>query len=99
MKTDDYAEKLLEATLAVETQAEADTKPYSASQLRGIAPSRRSAEEIDAELNAARDEWDNGGTDILEFLARLPQSQSPRAFATWDEYEAFLREEKNAWDR
>lgn len=37
--------------------------------------------------------------DILEFLASLPQSPTPRAFATWEEYEAFLREEKNSWER
>ncbi len=34
---------------------------------------------------------------MLEFLATLPPG--PRAFPTWEEYERFLREEKNAWER
>ena len=33
----------------------------------------------------------------LEFLESLPPG--PRAFETWEEYEQFLREEKEAWDR
>lgn len=36
---------------------------------------------------------------MLEFLKTLPQSPSPRAFPTWEEYEQFLQDEKNAWDR
>jgi hypothetical protein len=33
----------------------------------------------------------------LEFLESLPAG--PRAFKTWEEYERFLREERNSWDR
>ena len=33
----------------------------------------------------------------LEFLESLPPG--PRAFKTWEEYEQFLREERNSWDR
>jgi hypothetical protein len=33
----------------------------------------------------------------LEFLDSLPAG--PRAFKTWEEYEQFLREERNSWDR
>jgi hypothetical protein len=33
----------------------------------------------------------------LEFLESLPPG--PRAFPTWEEYERFLEEEKNAWER
>jgi len=33
----------------------------------------------------------------LEFLESLPPG--PRAFKTWEEYERFLREERNSWDR
>jgi len=33
----------------------------------------------------------------LEFLQSLPPG--PRAFATWEEYERHLREEKDAWER
>jgi hypothetical protein len=33
----------------------------------------------------------------LEFLESLPAG--PRAFKTWEEYEQFLREERNSWDR
>jgi hypothetical protein len=33
----------------------------------------------------------------LEFLESLPPG--PRAFATWEEYEQHLREEKDAWER
>jgi hypothetical protein len=33
----------------------------------------------------------------LEFLESLPTG--PRAFKTWEEYERFLREERNSWDR
>ena len=58
MKTDDYAEKLLETTLAVETQAEVDDKPYNVMDFYGAAPTGRCAAEIDAEINALRDEWD-----------------------------------------
>jgi hypothetical protein len=32
----------------------------------------------------------------LEFLESLPPG--PRAFKTWEEYERFLREERNSWD-
>lgn len=34
---------------------------------------------------------------MLEFLATLPEG--PRAFATWEEYERHLQEEKDSWDR
>lgn len=34
---------------------------------------------------------------MLEFLESLPPG--PRAFPTWEEYEQFLREEKDAWER
>lgn len=33
----------------------------------------------------------------LEFLESLPPG--PRAFKTWEEYERFLREGRNSWDR
>jgi hypothetical protein len=33
----------------------------------------------------------------LEFLESLPPG--PRAFKTWEEYERFLREERDSWDR
>jgi len=32
----------------------------------------------------------------LEFLESLPPG--PRAFKTWEQYERFLREERNSWD-
>ena len=35
----------------------------------------------------------------LEFLESLPPGPSPRCFPTWEEYEKFLREEKESWDR
>ena len=34
---------------------------------------------------------------MLEFVASLPPG--PRAFPTWEEYEKFLQEEKDAWER
>jgi hypothetical protein len=34
---------------------------------------------------------------VLEFLETLPPG--PRAFKTWEEYEQFLGEEKDAWER
>jgi len=33
----------------------------------------------------------------LDFLESLPPG--PRAFDTWEEYEQFLREEKDSWER
>jgi hypothetical protein len=33
----------------------------------------------------------------LEFLESLPPG--PRLFPTWEEYERFLQEEKDAWER
>lgn len=36
-------------------------------------------------------------TSMLEFVKTLPPG--PRAFDTWEEYEKFLQEEKNSWDR
>jgi hypothetical protein len=33
----------------------------------------------------------------LEFLESLPPG--PRAFKTWEEYERFLKEERDSWDR
>ncbi len=34
---------------------------------------------------------------MLEFVKTLPPG--PRAFDTWEEYEQFLREEKDSWER
>ncbi|HZO91199.1 MAG TPA: hypothetical protein VFB38_22940 [Chthonomonadaceae bacterium] len=34
---------------------------------------------------------------MLELAETLPPG--PRLFPTWEEYERFLQEEKNAWDR
>jgi hypothetical protein len=36
-------------------------------------------------------------TSLVAFLDALPDG--PRAFASWEEYELYLREEKEAWDR
>ena len=36
-------------------------------------------------------------TSLLEFIDSLPAG--PRAFATWDEYEQHLRQERESWDR
>jgi hypothetical protein len=59
MKPDTYVEELLTTTLADETQSDEDAaKPYSVMDFYGVAPTGRSAAEIDAEINAARDEWD-----------------------------------------
>jgi hypothetical protein len=33
---------------------------------------------------------------LFDFLKTLPPG--PRAFKTWDEYEEFLRKEKESWD-
>jgi hypothetical protein len=38
-------------------------------------------------------------SSALEFLQSLPPGPSPRCFPTWEEYEKFLREEKESWDR
>ncbi len=35
--------------------------------------------------------------DLLSFIDSLPEG--PRAFATWEEYERHLRDERNSWDR
>ena len=35
----------------------------------------------------------------LDFLESLPHEPSPQCFPTWEEYEQFLREEKDAWER
>ncbi len=32
-------------------------------------------------------------------LRALPPGRSPRLFATWDDYDQFLRQEKESWDR
>lgn len=34
---------------------------------------------------------------MLEFLDSLPAG--PREFSSWEEYERFLQEEKDSWDR
>lgn len=36
-------------------------------------------------------------TSVVAFVDSLPPG--PRAFASWDEYEQHLRQEKEAWDR
>lgn len=61
MDTNAYAEELLAISLAVlrEKQNCQTEKPYRAMQFSGIAPTGRAAEEIDAEIEAARNEWDN----------------------------------------
>jgi hypothetical protein len=33
---------------------------------------------------------------MIEFLEKLPSG--PRAFDTWEEYEKFLKEEKDSWE-
>lgn len=38
-------------------------------------------------------------TTMADFLESLPKGPSPRLFETWEEYERFLREEKESWDR
>ena len=60
IKPDAYVEELLTQTLTTEFQMGDDvSKPYSVLDFYGVAPSGRSATEIDAEINALRDEWDN----------------------------------------
>jgi hypothetical protein len=36
---------------------------------------------------------------MIEFLDALPPGPTPRLFPTWEEYEKFLQEEKDAWER
>jgi len=61
MDADAYAEELLAISLAVlrERQNTLPEKPYRAMQFSGIAPTGRTAEEIDADIETSRNEWDN----------------------------------------
>jgi len=61
MDADAYAEELLAISLAVlrERQNTLPEKPYHAMQFSGIAPTGRTAEEIDADIETSRNEWDN----------------------------------------
>lgn len=36
---------------------------------------------------------------MIELVDTLPKEPSPRCFATWEEYERHLQEEKDAWER
>ena len=38
-----------------------------------------------------------GKMSMIDFVKTLPPG--PRAFDTWEEYERFLEEEKNSWER
>ena len=59
MKPDTYADELLTLSLVLLMPAdESTTKPYKAGQFRAAAPTGRTAAEIDADINAMRDEWD-----------------------------------------
>ena len=56
-----YAEELLSVSLSGKSKMnwQPKEKPFRAMQLSGAAPSGRSAEEIAAEIDAARDEWNH----------------------------------------
>ena len=36
---------------------------------------------------------------VRQFLASIPERENPVGFDSWKEYEDFLQEEKEAWDR
>jgi hypothetical protein len=56
-----YAEELLAISLAVlrEKNTPSPIKPHRAMEFSAIAPSGRTASEIEAEIEAEREEWDN----------------------------------------
>ena len=61
IETNAYAEELLQISLAVlKGNSEGEfLKTHQATEFSAIAPSGRSASEIDAEIQASRDEWDS----------------------------------------
>jgi len=66
MDTDSYAEELLAISLAArQGHAAASKKRHRAMEFSGIAPSGRSVEEIDADIEVGRAEWDDRRNDSI----------------------------------
>lgn len=68
---DTYAEELLSLSLTVlrEKAVLSTTKPYQAMQFSGVAPTGRTAAEIDSEIESGRDEWDKKVAGRLSLYA------------------------------
>jgi hypothetical protein len=62
-----------------------------------VVPSSPLPEGAKVEVTVLPDQAKPRRLSMLEFLETLPPG--PRAFATWEEYEQHLRQEKEAWDR
>jgi hypothetical protein len=62
-----------------------------------VVPNSPLPEGAKVEVRILSEEARSRRCSMLEFIATLPPG--PRAFATWEEYEQHLREEKDAWDR
>ncbi len=52
---------------------------------------------VEIRVNDRVDRPEPRRVSMLELVESLPPG--PRAFPTWDDYERFLDEEKNAWER
>jgi hypothetical protein len=65
LDTDAYADELLAISLAVlrEKNSLSPLKPHHAMEFSAVAPSGRTASEIDAEIEAGREEWDGQAQD------------------------------------
>ena len=68
VETSAYAEELLQISLSVlKGNSESESmKTHIASEFSAIAPTGRSASEIDNEIEASRAEWDSKITDLKE---------------------------------
>ena len=64
-----------------------------------VVPSSPLPEGAKVEVTVVPEQANPRRLSMLEFLESLPPSPSPRAFKTWEEYEQFLREEKDSWER
>lgn len=64
-----------------------------------VAPELTEGEEVEVIVSPRTPRTSRAPTalSVLSFIASLPDG--PRAFATWDEYEQHLRQERESWDR
>jgi predicted SnoaL-like aldol condensation-catalyzing enzyme len=62
-----------------------------------VAPEFAEGELVNVVVEHCGEQPAESGKSILAFLDSLPDG--PRAFATWDEYEKHLRQEKDSWTR
>ena len=78
------------------------TRVLPGNRIEVSSPDLREGADVEVVVMMAASTSESGrgrNRSMRAILHALPTGRSPRLFATWEDYDQFLRQEKESWDR